>query len=89
MLHKIIIKYQKNIRQSFTDLLLFNVGKEEYINIFEENISLSKDDFTTVLKEYKNIKKNESNSFIYIHDKDKVFINWNEFIDDNNYDNNI
>ena len=27
-------------------------------------------------------KKNESNSFIYIHDKDKIFINWNKFIDD-------
>ena len=48
----------------------------------EENINLSKDDFTTVLKEYRNIKKNESNSFIYIHDKDKIFINWNEIIDD-------
>ena len=81
-------KIPKNIRQSFTDLFLFNVGKEEYINIFEENINLSKDDFSTVLKEYRNIKKNESNSFIYIHDKDKVFINWNEFIDEND-DNNI
>ena len=75
-------KIPKNIRQSFTDLFLFNIRKEEYINIFEENINLSKDDFTTVLKEYRNIKKSESNSFIYIHDKDKIFINWNEFIED-------
>jgi hypothetical protein len=50
-------KVPKNIRQSFTDLFLFNVGKEEYINIFEENINFSKDDFTIVLKEYRNIKK--------------------------------
>ena len=86
-------KIPKNIRQSFTDLFLFNVGKEEYINIFEENINLSKDDFSLVLKEYRNIKKNESNSFIYVHDKDKIFINWNEVIDDNNdddtYEDNI
>ena len=81
-------KIPKNIRQSFTDLFLFNVGKEEYINIFEENINLSKDDFSLVLKEYRNIKKNESNSFIYVHDKDKIFINWNEVIDDNNDDDN-
>ena len=73
-------KIPKNIRQSFTDLFLFNVGKEEYVNIFKENINLSKDDFLIVLKEYRNIKKNESNSFIYIHDKDKVFINWNELV---------
>lgn len=75
-------KIPKNIRQSFTDLFLFNVGKEEYVNIFEENINLSKDDFALVLKEYRNIKKHEPNSFIYIHDKDKIFINWNEFIDE-------
>ena len=75
-------KIPKNIRQSFTDLFLFNVGKEEYINIFEENVNLSKDDFSKVLTEYRSIKKTESNSFIYIHDKDKFFINWNEIIED-------
>ena len=75
-------KIPKNIRQSFTDILLFNVGKEEYINIYEENINLSKDDFSKVLTEYRSIKKTESNSFIYIHDKDKIFINWNEIIED-------
>ena len=58
-------------------MFLFNVGKEEYINIYEENINLSKDDFSKVLTEYRSIKKNEPNSFIYIHDKDKIFINWN------------
>ena len=50
-------KIPKNIRQSFTDLFLFNVGKEEYINIFEENINFSKDDFSKVLTEYRSIKK--------------------------------
>ena len=63
-------------------MFLFNVGKEEYVNIFEENINMSKDDFTLVLKEHRNIRKNETNSFIYVHDKDKVFINWNEVIDE-------
>ena len=82
-------KIPKNIRQSFTDLFLFNVGKEEYINIFEENINLSKDDFSNVLKEYRIIKKKESNSFIYIHDKDKLFINWNEVMDDEENDDDI
>ena len=69
-------------------MFLFNVGKEEYVNIFEENINMSKDDFSLVLKEYRNIRKNENNSFIYVHDKDKVFINWNEVIDEEENDNN-
>ena len=42
--------------------------------------------FFKVLTEYRSIKKIESNSFIYIHDKDKLFINWNEIIEDD--DNN-
>ena len=75
-------KIPKNIRQSFTDMFLFNVGKEEYINIYEENINFSKDDFSKVLTEYRRIKKTEPNSFVYIHDKDKIFINWNEIIED-------
>jgi len=45
-------------------------------------VNLSKDDFSKVLTEYRSIKKTESNSFIYIHDKDKFFINWNEIIED-------
>ena len=48
-------KIPKNIRQSFTNLFSFNVGKDEYINIFEENINLSKDGFTIALKKYRNI----------------------------------
>jgi hypothetical protein len=63
-------------------MFLFNVGKEEYINIYEENINFSKDDFSKVLTEYRRIKKTEPNSFVYIHDKDKIFINWNEIIED-------
>ncbi len=74
-------KIPKNIRQSFTDFILFNVGKDEYVKLYDENINLSKDDFSTVLKEYRNIKKNKSNSFIFIYDKDKVYINWNELVD--------
>jgi ABC-type dipeptide/oligopeptide/nickel transport system ATPase component len=75
-------KIPKNIRQSFTDMFLFNVGKEEYVNIYDENINLSKIDFQNVLSEYRTIKKTEQNSFIYIHDKDTFFINWNEIIED-------
>jgi ABC-type dipeptide/oligopeptide/nickel transport system ATPase component len=77
-------KIPKNIRQAFTDMFLFNVGKEEYNNIFEENVNLSKDDFNELLVMYRNIKKEESNSFIYIHDKDTFFINYNELIEENN-----
>lgn len=78
-------KIPKNIRQSFTDIFLFNIGKEEYNNLYEENVNISKDDFfDKLLPMYRNIKKEESNSFIYIHDKDTFFVNYNELIFDEN-----
>jgi thymidine kinase len=75
-----------NIRKVFTDLFLFNISKMEYEKIQEELINLSKTEFKEVLKLYKKEKKVEPHSFLYIHDYDTIFINWNELIFDDDED---
>ncbi len=76
------IKIPMDIRKSFGDMFLFNINKEEWDKVYEEGINISKDDFKDVLTQYKRIKNNEPNSFIYIHEYDTIFINWNEVIFD-------
>jgi ABC-type dipeptide/oligopeptide/nickel transport system ATPase component len=76
------IKIPKQIRQVFTDTFLFNISKNEYKAIFEEIINISKNEFQDVIKAYREEKQNDSHSFIYIHDYDTVFINWNEVVFD-------
>lgn len=76
------IKIPKQIRQVFTDTFLFNISKTEYNVIFEEIINLSKNEFQDVIKAYRQEKLIDSHSFIYIHDYDTIFINWNEIIND-------
>lgn len=78
------IKIPKQIRMAFTDVFLFNISKEEYKNIYEELLTIPKNEFIEILKYYKKEKEYNNNSFIYIHDYDKVFINWTEILDDEN-----
>ena len=65
-----------------TDTFLFNIGKQEYDNIYEENVEISKQDYDYILKMFNDIKKEDPYSFLFIHEKNKVFINWNEIVDD-------
>lgn len=74
------VKCPLDIRKSFTQLSVFNVNKEEWKYIYDENVSVPKNDWEEVMKEYKKVKKEEPNSFIFISDYDNIFINWNEFI---------
>jgi ABC-type dipeptide/oligopeptide/nickel transport system ATPase component len=74
------IKCPKQIRQVFTDTFLFNISKNEYKAIFEEIINVSKNEFQDVIKAYREEKKNDNHSFIYIHDYDSIWVNWNEII---------
>lgn len=80
------VKIPMDIRKSYTDLFLFNINKEEWQFVFDENIEISKDEFKEALTTYKRIKKDEPNSFVYIHEKSTVFINWNEVIFDDEDD---
>ena len=77
-------KIPKQIRMAFTDVFLFNVSKEEYKNVYEELLTIPKNQFLEILKYYKKEKLDNKNSFIFIHDYDKVFINWTEILDDLN-----
>jgi ABC-type dipeptide/oligopeptide/nickel transport system ATPase component len=73
-------KVPKNIRISFTDLFLFNVGKTEYKNIYEENVEVDDHEFEDILKLYRKYKESDIYSFIYIHEKTTFFINWNSVV---------
>jgi ABC-type dipeptide/oligopeptide/nickel transport system ATPase component len=76
------IKCPLQIRQVFTDTFLFNISKNEYKAIFEEIINVSKNEFQDVIRLYREEKQNDNHSFIYIHDYDHLFVNWNEIIFD-------
>jgi len=73
-------KIPKNIRISMNDLFLFNVSKGEYDDIFEEWLEINEKEFKSVLQLYRKYKNNDSHSFIYIHEKLKFFINYDELI---------
>ena len=73
-------KIPKNIRISVNDLFLFNVSKGEYEKIFEEWLEINDKEFKSVLQLYRKYKNNDSHSFIYIHEKLKFFINYDELI---------
>jgi hypothetical protein len=73
-------KVPKNIRISVNDLFLFNVSKGEYDKIFEEWLEVNQKEFDSVLKLYRKYKDEDSHSFIYIHEKTKFFINYNELV---------
>ena len=71
-------KIPQNIRASFTDLFLFNIGKKEYEKIFDENVELDKDEWKDVIKYFNKQKETNEHSFIYIHEKSKFFVNYDE-----------
>lgn len=73
-------KIPQNLRKIYTDLFLFDISKVEYDKIFDENIELEKSDWLDVIRKFRDIRKEQTHSFIYIHEKHKVFINWNEII---------
>jgi hypothetical protein len=76
------IKLPKQVRQVCSDIFLFNISKNEYKAIFEEIINVSKNEFQDVIKAYREEKQNDNHSFIYIHNYDTLFINWNEVVFD-------
>ena len=80
-------KIPLDIRSSCSDAFLFNVSKEEYKFIYEEIINASKQEFLEILQHYRKAKLENKNSFLYIHDFDTFFINWDEVVlDDDNFE---
>jgi len=80
------VKIPLNIRKSFGDMFLFNINKEEWQKVYDENINIPKEEFTELIRTYKHIKKQEPNSFVYVHEYDKLFINWIELLFDSDCD---
>lgn len=76
------LKIPKQIRQVFSDLFIWNISKDQFNTIHEELLNINKKEFDLVLKEFRKEKENNKYSFIYIHDFDKIFINYNELIFD-------
>jgi GTPase SAR1 family protein len=76
------IKIPLDIRKSFTQMAIFNINKEEWKYVFDENINVPKLEFDNVLKEFKKTKKEEPNTFLFVADGEKLFINWKECIFD-------
>lgn len=74
------IKIPLDIRKSFTQMAIFNINKEEWAKLFEENINIPKQEFENVLTQFKKTKKEEPNTFLFVSDGEKLFINWNEVI---------
>lgn len=74
------IKIPLDIRKSFTQMAVFNINKEEWGKLYDENINVPKLEFENVLKEFKRTKKEEPNTFLFVSDGEKLFINWNECV---------
>lgn len=82
------LKIPSDIRKVFTDIFCFNISKKEWDKIYDDSLTMNKNDFAIILKTYNRINNKHPKSFIYFHyETEKTFINWNEIIDDD--DNNI
>jgi hypothetical protein len=79
------LKVPKQVRQVFSDLFIWNISKDQFNTIHEELLNVSKKEFINVLKEFRKEKDKNKYSFIYIHDFDKIFINYNEIILDDDF----
>ena len=72
----------RDVRKSLTNHFLFNLSKEEYDDIHSERIYMDKKKWDTILKEYRKRNINKGNFLFLDPEKAKIFINWNEVIDD-------
>lgn len=71
-------KVPANIRNAFNDIILFNISKKEYNKIFEEWLEIDSDEWDEVLNYYRKQKLIDDHSFIFVHEKNKIFVNFNE-----------
>lgn len=72
----------RDVRKVLTNHFLFNLSKEEYDDIYSERIYMEKHKWDTILKQYRKSNDNKGNFLFLDPEKVKVFINWNEIIDD-------
>lgn len=76
------IKMSRDVRKVLTNHFLFNLSKEEYEDIHKERVYMNKKKWETILKQYRKTNNNKGNFLFLDPEKVKVFINWDEVIDD-------
>lgn len=76
------VKCPLDIRKAFTHMFLWNLNKEEWKKIYEEQIdAVNRDDFEECLSEFRKQRVDDPHTFLFLKNGgDKVFINWNECV---------
>ena len=71
-----------NVRKALTNHFLFNLSKEDYEIIHDERIYIPKKDWDTILTQYRKTNSNKGNFIFLDPELQKIFINWDEVIID-------
>ena len=75
-------KISLDVRKALTNHFLFNLSKEDYSIIYDERVYINKDDWETILKQYRKTNDNKGNFLFLDPEMQKIFINWDEVIFD-------
>ena len=76
------IKMSRDVRKALTNHFLFNLSKEEYDDIHSERIYMDKKKWDAILKQYRKSNNNKGNFLFLDPEKVKIFINWDEVLDE-------
>lgn len=79
-------KISLDVRKALTNHFLFNLSKEDYNIIYDERIYTSKENWDTILKQYRKSNNNKGNFLFLDPELQKIFINWDEVIFDDDDD---
>ena len=71
-----------DVRKALTNHFLFNLSKEDYNVYYDERLYISKDDWKAILKQYRKTNNNKGNFIFLDPELQKIFINWDEVIFD-------
>ena len=75
-------KISLDVRKALTNHFLFNLSKEDYSIIHDERVYINKDEWDTILKQYRKTNENKGNFIFLDPELQKIFINWDEVIFD-------
>ena len=71
-------KISLDVRKALTNHFLFNLSKEDYDIIHDERIYISKDEWRTILNQYRKTNDKKGNFIFLDPELQKIFINWDE-----------
>ena len=76
------MKISLDVRKALTNHFLFNLSKEDYATIYDERVYIPKDDWNNILSHYRKNNKQKGNFIFLDPEMSKIFINWDEVIND-------